>query len=82
MNPFVTSVNKLDVNNIVNDIGEWYINEELDLAYLFVFASDSVPSDTSTYVVNDPCSAIDALTSLHVLVKSSLMAYENVRDVQ
>jgi len=33
LNPFVTSVNKLDVNNIANDVGEWYINEDLDLAY-------------------------------------------------
>ena len=41
LNPLVTSVNKLDVNNTANDEGEWYINEELDLAYFSVFASDS-----------------------------------------
>ena len=46
LNPLVTSVDKLDVNNTANDVGEWYINEELDLAYFFVFASDSVPSDS------------------------------------
>ena len=28
------SINKLDVNNTVNDVGEWFINKELDLAYL------------------------------------------------
>jgi len=33
LNPLVMSVNKLDVNNIANDVGEWYINEELDLTY-------------------------------------------------
>ena len=38
------SINKLDFNNTANDVGEWYINEELDLAYFSVFASDSVPS--------------------------------------
>jgi len=55
LNPLETSVNKLDVNNINNDVGEWYINKELDLAYFFVFASDSVPSDTSIDV-DDFCS--------------------------
>ena len=54
LNLRVTSINKLDVNNIANDVGEWYINEELDLAYFSVFASDSVPSNTSTDVGDDP----------------------------
>ena len=54
LNPLVTSINKLDVNNTANDVGEWYINEELNLAYFSVFAFDSVPSDTSTDVDNDP----------------------------
>jgi len=49
----VTNVYKLDVNNPTNDVGEWYINEELDLSYFSVFASDSVPSDTSTSVDDD-----------------------------
>ena len=62
LNPLVTSINKLDVNNPANDVGEWYINEGLDLAYFSVFASDSVPSDASTDVDDDPWSAIDALT--------------------
>jgi len=82
LNPLVTSINKLDVNNPANDIGEWYINEELDLTYFSMFASDSVPSDTSTDVDDDPWSAIDALTSLHVPVKSSLMVYQDVGDAQ
>ena len=43
LNPLVMSINKLDINNTANDVGEWYINEELDLAYFFMFASDSVP---------------------------------------
>jgi len=33
--PLVMSVDKLGFNNTANDIGEWYINENLDLAYLF-----------------------------------------------
>ena len=41
-------ITKLDVSNTTNDIGEWYINEELDLVYFSVFSSNSVPSDTST----------------------------------
>jgi len=54
LNPLVTSFNKLDVNNTANDVGEWYINEELDLIYFSVFSSDFVPSDTSTDVGDDP----------------------------
>ena len=50
LNPLVTSINKLDANNPANDVGEWYINEELDLTYFFVFTSDSVPSDTDVVV--------------------------------
>ena len=53
LNLLVTSINKLNVNNTAKDVGEWYINEELDLAYFSVFASDSVPSDTSTDVDDD-----------------------------
>ena len=68
LNPLVTSINKLDVNNTADDVGEWYINEELNLAYFSVFASDSVPSDTSTEVDNDPlvgngCSNINTCTN-------------------
>jgi len=44
----VTSVDKLIFNNIANDAGEWYINENLDLAYLSALVSDLIPSDTST----------------------------------
>ena len=44
LNPLVTSINKLDVNNLANDVGEWYINRELDLAYFSVLAFDSVLS--------------------------------------
>ena len=44
LDPLVTNINKLDVNNTVNDVGGRYINEELNLAYFSVFASDSVPS--------------------------------------
>ena len=73
--------NKLDVDNTTDDVGGWYINEELDLAYFSVFASDSVPSDTSTDV-DDLWSAMDALTSLHVLVKSSFETCQNVGDAQ
>ena len=62
--------------------GEWYINEDLDLTYHSMFASDSVPSDTSTDVGDDPWSAIDALTSLHVPVRSFLTVYQDVSDVQ
>ena len=70
------SVNKLVVNNTANDVGEWYINEELDLSYFSVFASDSVPSDTSIVVDDDPWSAINALTSLHVPVRLSFTVHE------
>ena len=76
------STNKLDVNNTVDDVGEWQINKELDLAYFSAFASDSIPSDTSTDVDDDPWSAIDALTSLHVPMKSSLKTYQDVGDAQ
>ena len=47
-----------------------------------MFASDSVPSDTSTDVDDDPWSAINALTSLHVPVRSSLTVYLDISDAQ
>ena len=56
LNLLVTSINKLEVNITADDVDEWYINEDLNLAYFSVFASDSVPSDTSTDVDNDPWS--------------------------
>ena len=82
LNPLVMSINKLDVNNTADDVGEQYINEELNLAYFSVFASDSVPSDTSIKVDNDPQSAMDTLTSFHVPMKSSLKTYQDVGDAQ
>jgi len=83
LEPPVTGINKPDVDNTsADDIGGWYINEELDLAYFSVFASDSVPSDTSTDVDDDLWSAMDALTSLHVPVKSSFKTCRNVGDAQ
>ena len=54
LNALITSINKLDANNTTNGVGEWYINEELDLAYFSMFASDFVPSDTSTDIDDDP----------------------------
>ena len=80
--PLVKSINKLDVDNTTDDVGGWYINEELDLAYFSVFASDSVPSDTSTEVDDDLWSAMDALTSLHVPMKSSFETYQDNGNAQ
>jgi len=60
LDPLVMSIKKRDVNNTANDVGGWYINEDLNLTYFSVLASDSVPSDTSTEVNNDPWSAMDA----------------------
>jgi len=82
LNLLVTTINKLDVNNAADDVGEWYINEELDLAYFSVSASDSVSSDTSTDMDDDPWSAIEALTLLHVPVRSSLTMCQDVSDAQ
>ena len=77
LEPLVTSSDKLDVNNTADDVGGWYINEKLDLAYFSACASDSIPSDTSTDVDDDLWSAIGALTSLHVPVKSSFETYQD-----
>jgi len=41
-----------------------------------------MPSDTSTELGDGPWSAIDALTSLHAPVRSSLMAYQSVSKAQ
>ena len=76
------SIDKLDFNNSANVEGEWFINENLYLAFLSVLASDSVLSDTSTDVDNDPLSAIDALTSLNTPVTSSLMLDEKISEAQ
>jgi len=69
------SIDKLDFNNTTNDVGEWFINEDLDLAYFFALASDSVPSHTSTDVDSD-----HALISLHTPIRSSFMVHERAND--
>jgi len=74
-----TSIGKLRSNATANVEGEWFINKDLDLAYISVLASDSVPSDTSTDVDSDPWSAMIALTSLHAPVKSSLLVCEKLK---
>ena len=48
------SINRLDYNNTTKDIGEWYINKELDLTYLSVSAFDPMPSNTSSDVDDNP----------------------------
>ena len=58
------SIDKLNFDTTDNVEREWFINEDLNLAYFSVFASDSVPSDISTEVDSDPLSAMNALTSL------------------
>ena len=40
INLFITSIDKLDLNNTANDVGEWFINEDFDLIYLSMLASD------------------------------------------
>jgi len=50
------------------------------LAYFSVFASDSVPSDTSANIGSDPWSAINALTSLRAPTKSSLLVCEKIES--
>ena len=54
INPLVMSIDKLDVDTTADVEGEWFINEDLDLAYFSTFTSDSVPSDTSTDINSDP----------------------------
>jgi len=80
INPLVKSIDKLDFNNTTNVEGKWFINENLDLAYLFALASDSVPSDTITDVDSDHVSAMPALTSLHAPRKSFSMTHETASD--
>jgi len=52
------------------------------LTYFSALTSDSMPLDTSTKVDNVPWSAMDALTSMHVPIKSSLETYQDVGDAQ
>jgi len=78
--PLVTSIDKLDFNTTANVEGEWFINKNLDLAYFFAFASDSVPSNTSTDIDTDPWSTMNVLTSLRAPIKSSLMVHEKIGD--
>ena len=79
INSLVTSVDKLNFDTIANVENEWFINEDLNLAYFSVFASDSIPSDISTDVDSDPWSAMNALTSLYAPTKSSLMVREELK---
>jgi len=81
INPLVMSIDKLDFDTTANVEGEWFINENLDLAYFFEFASNSVPSDTSTDVDSDPWSSMNALTSLRASIKSCLTVRKKIRDV-
>jgi len=53
INPIVMSIGKLSSDTTTNVEGKWFINEDLDLVYFSIFASDSVPSDTSTNIDND-----------------------------
>ena len=48
INPLVISIDKLEFDTTANVEGVWFINKNLDLAYLSAFASNFVPSDTST----------------------------------
>jgi len=50
INPLITSNGRLISDTTANAEGEWFINEDLDLAYFFAFTSDSIPLDTSTDV--------------------------------
>ena len=50
INSFVMSIDKLDLNNITNDVSEWFNNKDLESVYLSMLASDSVLSDTSTNI--------------------------------
>jgi len=70
------SIDKINFDTTANVESEWFINKDLDLAYFSAFASDSIPSDTSTDVGSDPWSAMNALTSLCAPIKSSLLVRE------
>lgn len=39
INPFVIDIGKLDVTNVTDEAGEWFINKNLRFAYLPVVAS-------------------------------------------
>ena len=52
------------------------------MAYFSILASDSVPSDTNSDIDSDPWSAMDALTSLHIPIKSSFMIQEKIGDAR
>jgi len=52
------------------------------LAYFSVFASNSVPSDTSTDVDSDLWLALNVLRSLCALIKSFLMVHEKIGDAR
>ena len=80
INPLVISINKLDFHTTTNVEGEWFINENLDLAYFSVFASDSVSSDTSIDIDSDHWLAMKALTSLRAPINSFLIVCEKIRD--
>ena len=53
-----------------------------DLVYYSAFASNSVPSNTSTDVDSDQWPTVDALKSLRVPIKSSFIVREKTSDAQ
>ena len=72
------SIDKLKFDTIANVESEWFINENLNLAYLSAFASDFISSDISTNVGNDSWSVINALTLLRAPIKSSLQVRKKI----
>ena len=78
INPLVMSIVNFGFDTIANVKCEWFINEDLDLAYFSMFASDSVLSDINTDMDSDPWSAINTLTSLRAPIKSSLLIREKI----
>lgn len=78
----VLRLDKFDVNDTANDEVKWYINKNLELANLSVCASNCIPSDTSIEVDDDVWSAIDYLTSLQVLKKSSFLTKDGIDNVR
>lgn len=68
-----------NVINIINNKGNWCINEDLTFDNLRACPSLSIPKATPTNY-NDLCALVKALWSLSVLIRSSLLAEDCVTD--
>lgn len=76
INPLARSLGKFSVTDVVDEAGDWVINEDIDIAYMPVVASNSLPSYTNTEV--DRLFELETLITFHLPIQSSLISHSEI----